>query len=123
MSYSYNTRLLSYSECAGLLQGRNRESRKVANNTYLHRGYNSDAYFAVVLHGTTVVRVNADGTYTLNSGGYRTVTTKERINCFSPACLFQKDWAWYVRCDPTRWQDRVPFRDGMRVNSDGTVRF
>lgn len=118
MAYSYNTRLLSYSDCESLLTGHNLYSRKVANNTYLYPGVDS---FRIVLHGTTVVRVNRDGTYTLNSGGYRTATTKERINCFSPAILFQKDWEWYVANRSCPCDRPVPFFDGMTVNRDGVA--
>jgi hypothetical protein len=57
--------------------------RPIANNTRLAR-VDSDA-IAVVLHSTAVVTYHRDGTFTLYGGGYNTVTTKARINAWSPA--------------------------------------
>ncbi len=68
--------------------------KKVANNTYLERRLNGD--IEVVLHYTAVVVAHSDGTFTLNSGGWRSVTTKERINRFSPARVWQQNWTWYT---------------------------
>src|SRR5262249_27597834 len=55
------------------------------NNTRLIRC--GDDY-AVVLHSTAVVTIHQDGTYTLRTGGWRTVTTKDRINKYSPARVY-----------------------------------
>lgn len=56
---------------------------------------------SVVYHATEVVRAAADR-ITLDSGGYRTATTKTRMNqasnqydlCFS---VFQRGGTWFVR--------------------------
>lgn len=44
--------------------------------------------YAVRLHSTDVVTINPDGTYALNTGGWLTVTTKDRINDYSPARVY-----------------------------------
>ena len=82
-----------------------RESKKVGNNTYLVRI--SPETIGVRLHGTVVVQIHSDGTYTLDSGGWRTVTTKARINDFSPVKVSQKKYDWFVGDEP--------FHDGIRV--------
>lgn len=65
-------------------------------------------------HQTPVVIVE-DGEYTLNSGGYRTRTTKERINGYIPSGYYvrQEDFEWYVE---TPDGDRLDFADGMTIS-------
>ena len=75
-----------------------KQSLKVGNNTELHRtGRYSD--IALTLHGTDVVTLSSGGSITLNSGRWRTITTKERMNQLLNRvgyCVYQKDWDWYV---------------------------
>ena len=84
---------------------KNRETKKVGNNTYLVRI--SPETIGVRLHNTIVVEIHADGSYTLNSGGWRTVTTKARMNEFCPVKVGQKRYDWFV--------GEEPFRDGIKV--------
>lgn len=84
---------------------KNRETKKVGNNTYLVR-INPET-IGVKLHNTIVVTIHQDGTYTLNSGGWRTVTTKARINQFCPVKVGQKKYEWFVGDEP--------FYDGIKV--------
>lgn len=72
----------TYADLDAKLTGRCSQSRKVANNTYLHRVGDD---IAVRLHETDVVTFHADGTATLNTGGWFTMTTKDRINHWLPA--------------------------------------
>lgn len=62
-------------------------------------------------HQSPVV-VENQGQYRLDSHGYKTVTTKDRINQHAPVRVFQDDFEWFVgpRDDPT------PFEDGMTVH-------
>jgi hypothetical protein len=83
---------------------------------------NTDHYkfYEVVLHNTTVFVMN-DSLITLNSGGWRTNTTKTAINrAFDlldiPARLWQKKFEWFVTYDGTTFD----FEDGM--NLDGRLR-
>lgn len=105
--------MLTFNECENLMaRGRN-GMKKLGNNTYLEEIV--PGTFGVRLHGTYVVRIHRDGTYTLNSGGWRTVTTKQRINEYSPAKLFQEKHVWYVSADGRD----VEFHDGFRVDANG----
>ena len=93
------------------LTARNKGNGKpIANNTRLHQRGND---YAVRLHNTDVVTIHDDDTYTLNSGGWRTVTTKERINRFSPAQVYSDRKTWLVAGSL--------FEDGMKVGSRGAV--
>jgi hypothetical protein len=67
--------------------------RKLQNHTYL---YQRGDDFAVRLHYTDVVIIHADGTYTLDTGTWRTVTTKERINGYGPARVYSHRGIWCV---------------------------
>ena len=93
------------------LTAKNKASGKpIANNTRLHqRGED----YAVRLHNTDVVTIHSDDTYTLNTGGWRTVTTKERINRFSPASVYSDRKTWLV--------GGSLFEDGMKVGSGGSA--
>lgn len=91
--------------------------KPLENNTRLVKLENGD--YAIRLHWTNVVVIHADGTYTINSGGYETATTKDRINGYSPARVFQKDFCWYVaNPDYNRF---VNYHDGIRVDAQGKV--
>jgi len=106
----------TYAEAAAILDaGRTRASRdyrKIAHNTTLER-LDSER-IGVRLHATVVVTFYRSGAVVLDSGGWQTVTTKERINRYlAPGLsLFQSAHVWYL-------QDRRPkfLPDG--INSDG----
>jgi site-specific DNA-adenine methylase len=101
---------MNHAEAVSMVRGkRNKDSRKIGNNTYaeiLH-----DDTVAIKLHNTYVVKINSNGTYTLNSGGWQTVTTKDRINQYSPVRVYQRDFTWYVKINSKEY----PFIDGMVV--------
>lgn len=113
----------------GDMTGRNLMSRKVGNNTYKERHREStDAsseYIAIRLHETDVLRVYRDGRIVLSSGGWRTVTTKDRINAWLPRPwhLVQNKGTWYLHHG--YWNDPNPssclFADGMTIHPDGHV--
>lgn len=72
----------------------------------------------VTYHATQVVRVNKrSGIVTLNSGGWKTATTKNRMNQTSNQFqlnfgVSQKSGVWYVDCKGKT----VEFFDGMKFN-------
>lgn len=63
----------------------NRESRKVANNTQLIAFGGERKPIVLRLHSTNVVTFWSDGTITLNTGGWQTVTTAQRLNVVTKA--------------------------------------
>ena len=95
-----------------------RESRKVGNNTYLKR--RDENTIAVMLHSTDVVTMTPDYVE-LNTGGWYTVTTKERINRYVPFNnVFSEKGRWYVgKHYPVK--EATPFFDGIRISHDGRV--
>jgi hypothetical protein len=94
---------------------------KVANNTYMTR--EADGTIRYRLHSTDVVIHHPDGTFTLNSGGWHTVTTKERINRYAPCRVYQQAFEWFVVGRDAAlnwdWDHPYPFEDGMRVDAHG----
>ena len=68
---------------------------------------------SVTYHQTEVVRIEK-GVITLNSGGWRTSTTKHRINQYTPDDIgvYQKGGEWFV----TTPKGEFPFHDGWKYN-------
>jgi hypothetical protein len=108
--------MLTHSAAAALLAtARDKAAGKpLENNTRLELLENGD--YGVRLHDTIVVTIHADETYTLNSGGWRTRSTKDRINVYSPAQLFQEKRQWFLTVAEL---SKTPFADGIRVDYKG----
>lgn len=87
--------------------------KRLENNTHLVKL--DEETYGVKFHKTVVVQIHHDGHYTLNSGGYSTPTTKERIRKYSPARLFQKKHIWYLGGENSVHE----FRDGIRIGRSG----
>lgn len=90
----------------------------------VRRGDMNSTTIIVSYHGTPVVIVQQDNTFTLRTGGYRTATTKSRIRTFSPARVYQKARVWYLTWANAagEWHTKectVPFYDGIRVDANG----
>jgi len=108
-----------YHQLARILAGRNR--RKIRPNTYLVADIDlvGDPIISVIFHATTIVKAHADGRIWLNSGGWRTVTTKDRLNHVLPAWLrvHQTNYAWFISNRVTG--DEIPFEDRMTLTGEG----
>jgi hypothetical protein len=103
--YHPQEKVMTYAEVVQMVRGKtNRKERKVGNNTYAEIEY--DDSVSIRLHGTAVVRFYPNGTVKLNSGGWRTHTTKKRINQYSPVYVYQKKYEWYL-ADGTPFEDNV----------------
>ena len=102
---------MNYNEAVLMVRGkRNANRRKVGNNTYaeiLH-----DNSVGIMLHSTYVVKIHPDNTYTLQTGGWQTVTTKDRINQYSPVRVYQRNYEWFVTINGKEY----PFMEGMVVS-------
>ena len=105
--------MLFYSELKDKIRKSRAGRPRIDNNTWAQFASNGRD-IEIILHHTAVVIVRPDGNFEINSGGWQTLTTKNRINKFSPAVVFQRKWEWFVG------EKGVPFRDGMVVNSKGT---
>ncbi len=80
--------------------------RKIAENTVVER-IDADT-IGIRFWATIIVKIHRNGQYTLNSGGYRTVTTKNRINDYAPVNIYQTAGIWYL-------SHGVQFYDGVVV--------
>tara|TARA_R100001086_G_scaffold249916_1_gene191809 strand:- start:564 stop:968 length:405 start_codon:yes stop_codon:yes gene_type:complete len=82
---------------------------EVNDSTYIHPVYE------IRLHGNTIIRlinINSVTLYELSSCGWRTVTTKERLNQYTPFRVYQKNWDWFVEIDMSTYE----FMDNMIVH-------
>jgi len=107
----------SFKTADAILTGRNRESRKIAHNTYLHRRGES---IAVQLHNTDVVTFHPDGSLTLDTDGWNTITTRDRINGFTPTWL--RMWTERGTAKVSGTGDTVRFFDGIVFGPRGGCR-
>ena len=102
---------MTHSEAVLMVRGkRNANRRKIGNNTYaeiLH-----DNSVGIMLHSTYVVKIHPDNTYTLQTGGWQTLTTKDRINQYSPVRVYQRQYEWFVKINGKEY----PFMEGMVVS-------
>ena len=87
-------------------------SKKIKNNTRLTVYQNGDKIYR--LHDTDIISYIGDK-IVLNSGGYRTRTTKSRINEFLPSniSVYQKDYTWYI----IRNGEKIEYADGMELQA------
>jgi len=115
MGYYKRHKPLTFEDCEALMAtARNRANGKpVANNTRLYAHLGS---FALRLHNTDILLIYPEG-WQINSGGYHTVTTKQRLNDFGPVGISQRDFTWYVGTA----DGDVPFCDWMFVDMDRKV--
>jgi hypothetical protein len=112
----------TYAECQEMIAtARSRaDGKPIGNNTRLEDRGNC---FAVRLHGTDVVSFHPDGSIVLDSGGWQTVTTKDRMNKYLPAGwrVNQERGTWYLchghwnREDFREWL----FEDGIKIGPRG----
>lgn len=89
-----------------LKRGRNRTERPIANNTRAR--IVDENTIAIRLHTTDIALLHRQGTAQLFSGGWRTITTKDRILAFTPAKLEQVKGIWYMQRPPNP-NDPRPF--------------
>ena len=86
--------------------------RKVENNTEIQQCglIGHPKVFVLYLHGHKIATWTEDGLIELRDGGYKSNTTKARLNQFVPVNIYQKDYVWYI--------GDVPFENGvtLRVN-------
>lgn len=113
-AFTYDDAAAVYSEVA------NRSRRRVPRGGEVSMGANTTIRYdgediVIRLHKTDIICYHPDDSVTLNSGGYRTTTTKGRINAFlSPKLhIYAEQGAWWI---DTSYQNPVEFRDGIRIS-------
>lgn len=118
MKKETGTMLLDYQTADQWLTGRNRNSKKLKNNTYLER--KADGDIAVRLHSTDIITLHRNCSATLDSGGWRTMTTKDRLNEYG-FIISQQEGIWMyhgIQRWPYKQSAPVLFKDGMRVGTN-----
>jgi len=116
---------MNYDKANSQLDGRCKLSRRIGNNTYLirHSGVPGDSIH-LKLHDTYIMTWYADGRIELNSGGWRTVTTKARMNEYLEDGwgISQVKGQWYLtRYHNGKHEDVCLYDDGLVINPDETV--
>jgi len=105
--------------------GKEMPRRKLQNNTYLERL--DVGTIGLLLHYTYIARFRDDGSVILDTGGWYTVTTKDRYSWVSGWTVFsgrhhhRAETCWWLRPINYRtWADGkegwVPFFDGIHVH-------
>jgi uncharacterized protein YegP (UPF0339 family) len=103
------------------------KSKFVAQNTIEYIRENGER--VIRLHLTDIITFKTNGDIVLNSGGYRTVTTKDRINKFLPPGwhIWQEKRIWYLNRLKDRktmtWTNNkdIVFNDGRTLHKRGRV--
>lgn len=102
---------MDYKQAESMLTGRCKLHRKLANNTYLIRV--DEKTIAVRLHKTNIVTLTKSGKIILNSGKWRTNTTRDRMGLVLPNGygISQQKGEWFVY----NWKDQttIPYKDEM----------
>lgn len=109
--------VLNYQECEHVLCLRGDISKTIAANTWLTKDIfgsspEGQVYYVVFRH-TRIVAFHPDGSVMLNSGGHRTVTTKQRIWQFSGYVVNAVKGEW--------WLGEHRFVDGICLDKWGQV--
>ena len=92
----------SYAECIEWLGSR--DSKKVANNTYLHR---LPEAVGIKYHNTFIATFHECGHIDVNVGGWFTVTTRERLRAIFPSWPHRPGWSF----EADRYEWRMTYRN------------
>ena len=88
-----------------------KDQRKLSHNVYAVRDGED---ITIVFHWTAILRYQPDGRIVLNSGGYRSVTTKGNLNQYSDCSVWQDKHIWYVSYGDS---GAMEFKDGMEFKN------
>lgn len=89
------------------------KARKIANNTFKYM--RPGGAEVIRLHRTDIIIKQPDGRTVLNTGGWQTATTKDRINALSGFRVYSDRGQWIVSDGAGT---RIPFHDGMTLPDD-----
>ena len=104
----------NYNQAATFLGKYSSKNIKGKRETSLYRL--DDTTIGLKYHHTTVVEFRMDGSIKINSGEWRSKTTKDRINqaIRGLGVVFQENWEWYLH--NLQENRTVPFQNGMVIN-------
>ena len=104
-----------------LLRAKNRDAGKpVHNNTRVLQV--DEESVGLKLHDTTIVYYYPDGRIRLDTGGWKTLTTKDRINAYTPFRVWSENHIWKIQL----WfrgdrGETYNYKDGMVIHPNGKV--
>ena len=82
------------------------KGKPIGNNTRLYfteSTFSDGNYYSVRLHGNEILRIYRDRFVPMDAG-WRTVTTKARLNEFMPVgYVCQRNWDWYLTIGDTTY--------------------
>ena len=104
---------LTLSDCERLLKSK--DSKKLKNNTYLIKDNYQENTYHVRYWSTDILTISEEGWF-YRTGGYETVTTKERLNQLLPAGYYisQKNFVWYL----SDGEDTIEFDGHFQLTTD-----
>ncbi len=102
----------TYDGFDAILTGRCKNRRKLSRNVYAER---DGADITIVFHWTVIIRFRPDGTVELNSGGFRSVTTKLNMNQYSDCAVWQDKHVWYVSYGDS---GKLEFEEGFEYKGE-----
>ena len=101
------------------------KGKPIANNTRLYEIKNLRMLdtggiggYEIRLHGNVIMKIFLHH-IEISDGGWRTPTTKARLNQFLPSgfSVYQRDWEWYLK----HGDDECVFGDVYWIHNDGGV--
>jgi hypothetical protein len=98
----------------------NKEAKKIGFETYIERI--DDYEIAIKHYRTNIMLVDVTNIITINTKGWRSKTTKDRLNQFlhcRGVQITQKKGEWYLHGS----NGDFPYKDGVEVHTDGYVIF
>lgn len=101
---------MTYLTAKNLLNGRS--SKRLAQNTYIHPIQNG---IGLKYYDTEIMVFHPDESIFVDCKGFRTKTTKERLNE-----NFPPDIQIYIRKGAWFWQDGEEYKDGCTIKENGT---
>ena len=109
---------MNYKEANNILESKktgDKTTKKIDRNTYLIK--RDDETIVVRLHQTDIISFKKNGTIILDSGGWRTVTTKDRMNKFLPDNygIMQEKGIWYIKITNEYKKDLI-YSDGIKLS-------
>lgn len=125
------TDIYTYEQAAQYLG--KKSDRPCGNNTRVQSQLGATGSdIGIRLHDTLVVVYHKDGSITVNTGGWHTVTTADRLERFGPSILrfnlrkgkiyvsLKEAYTDDYTHEPSPWSI-IPLRDGMKFNQIGGI--
>lgn len=107
----------SYAEAAALCvkRGKPADSKRIGPNTYIEKRGDED--YAVRLHNTDILTIRPDSSFVVDTDGWLTVTTKDRLNTFAPrgVSFSSNRGQWNVQFGNYVTGTSKPYADGMVI--------